>query len=247
MSPPDLLHSARFWDRVARKYARSAIADPAGYERTIERVNGLLSPRHQVLELGCGTGTTAMRLAHGCATYLATDISQEMIQIAREKLAQAPSTNLQFEVVEATAALAEAARYDVVMAFNLLHLVDDLDALIRAIHRGLRPGGMLISKTPCLAELNPVLTRFVVPLMQRLGRAPAVQIFNADRVTAALNRNGFCIDCEERHGIRGKDFRTFIVAKKVEPSRSSLRTSSGLQCSALVGSTGMPFGAIESD
>jgi len=53
----------RFWDRGARKYARGAVADPAGYERTLDRTRGLLRPDHGVLELGCGTGSTALRLA----------------------------------------------------------------------------------------------------------------------------------------------------------------------------------------
>ena len=34
----------RFWDRGARKYARGAVADPAGYERTLDRTRGLLLP-----------------------------------------------------------------------------------------------------------------------------------------------------------------------------------------------------------
>ncbi|MBB5050595.1 cyclopropane fatty-acyl-phospholipid synthase-like methyltransferase [Afipia massiliensis] len=54
---------ARFWDRSSRKYAVSAIADQAGYERTLDRTRALLGPNDRVLELGCGTGTTALRLA----------------------------------------------------------------------------------------------------------------------------------------------------------------------------------------
>jgi ubiquinone/menaquinone biosynthesis C-methylase UbiE len=54
---------ARFWDRIARKYAADPIADMAGYEATLQRVQGLLSTEQDVLEIGCGTGTTALRLA----------------------------------------------------------------------------------------------------------------------------------------------------------------------------------------
>ncbi|HNC98435.1 MAG TPA: ATP-binding cassette domain-containing protein, partial [Myxococcota bacterium] len=39
------------------------IADMAGYETTLRRVQGLLSNDQVVLEIGCGTGTTALRLA----------------------------------------------------------------------------------------------------------------------------------------------------------------------------------------
>ena len=50
---------ARFWDRIAPKYAADPIADLAGYEATLQRVQGLLSTQHDVLEIGCGTGSTA--------------------------------------------------------------------------------------------------------------------------------------------------------------------------------------------
>ena len=75
---------AEFWDRTARQYAADPIADPAGYETTVRRVQALLSPRHSVLELGCGTGTTALRLAPFAGQLLATDVSAGMIAIAQE-------------------------------------------------------------------------------------------------------------------------------------------------------------------
>ena len=81
---------ARFWDKVARKYAANAIADIAGYEATLQRVRALLAPDQSVLEIGCGTGTTALRLASATRQMLATDVSTEMIAIAREKLAALP-------------------------------------------------------------------------------------------------------------------------------------------------------------
>lgn len=81
---------ARFWDRAARKYAARPIAAPAEYERTLDRTRALLKSSDHVLELGCGTGTTALRLADGVERYLATDISPEMIAIANQKHATTP-------------------------------------------------------------------------------------------------------------------------------------------------------------
>lgn len=206
--------ASRFWDRTARKYARSPIADPQGYERTIERVKGLLSPQHRVLELGCGTGSTALRLAGGTGSYLATDISREMVAVAREKLAETPIKQLRFGVAEAAQCLAAGAHYDAVLAFNVLHLLDDLDVVLGGIQRVLAPGGRLITKTPCLTELNPLITHVLVPVMQYFGRAPEVRSFGAEHIKAALLRNGFTVEAEERHGVKGKDFRAFFVARR---------------------------------
>lgn len=206
--------TARFWNRVARKYAADPIADLAGYETTLRRVSALLSPAHSVLEIGCGTGSTALRLAAGTRQWLATDLSPEMIAIAREKLAAQPLPQLRFEVADAEAAVAASARHDAVLAFNVLHLMSDLDGALRALLPSLKPGGLFISKTPCLAEMNPLVPRLFVPLARALGKAPHVLSFDAAQLRAAFERHGLTIEAFERHGTKRKDFRVFIVARK---------------------------------
>ena len=205
---------ARFWNRMARRYAASAIADPAGYEKTVARVQALLAPGQQVLEIGCGTGSTALRLAPGLSRLLATDVSPAMIAIAREKPAAAALPQLQFEVGAAAAPAQGAGEFDAVLAFNLLHLVSDLDGTLRAVLPALKPGGLFISKTPCLAEMNPLLTRVAVPLLQAVGLAPAVLRFDEAQLRAALERHGLAVEAVERHGTKRRDPRVFLVARK---------------------------------
>ena len=75
-------------------------------------------------------------------------------------------------------------------------------------------GGLLISKTPCLAEMNPLIPHVAVPLMRALGMAPPVLCISEQRLQSALVQQGFQIVCAERHGTRGKDIRAFVVARK---------------------------------
>ena len=89
---------AQFWDRIARKYATDPIADIAGYERTLERTRHYLRSTRSSFEFGCGTGTTALKLAPSVGRIIATDISDEMIAIAREKAKAEGCTNATFEV-----------------------------------------------------------------------------------------------------------------------------------------------------
>ncbi len=205
---------AVFWDRTARKYAADPIADMAGYEATLRRVQALLSADQNVLELGCGTGTTALRLAPLTRRLLATDVSATMIAIAHEKLTAQPVPQLSFAVADADAPAIEQGKYDAVLAFNLLHLVNDLDQALALAVQALRPGGLLISKTPCIAEMNPLIPWLALPLMRAIGKAPEVLCFNADHLQSAVVRQGLEIVSVERHGTRGKDFRVFIVARK---------------------------------
>jgi ubiquinone/menaquinone biosynthesis C-methylase UbiE len=204
---------ARFWDKIARKYAADPIADMAGYEATLVRTQALLSPTQRVLEIGCGTGTSALRLAPHAGHFVATDVSPAMITIAREKLAAAPQPNLEFQVADADAPVPGSAAYDVVLAFNLLHLVTDLDAALHSAVRALAPGGLFISKTACIGEMNPLI-RLALPLMRLVGKAPHVLVFRAPALQTALTRHGLDIEAVERHGTKGKDVRVFIVARK---------------------------------
>lgn len=205
---------ARFWDRIARKYAADPIADMPGYEATLRRVQGLLSAEMEVLEVGCGTATTALRLAPFTLRLLATDVSAEMLVIARERLAAQPVPQLSLAMADADAPLAGVGEFDAVLAFNLLHLVTDLDQTLVAMVQALRPGGRLISKTACIAEMNPLIPWLAIPVMRAIGKAPQVLCFDAEALQAAMVRRGLVIEAVERHGTRGKDIRVFIVARK---------------------------------
>lgn len=206
---------ARFWDKAARKYAKSPIADMAGFDRTLARTRELLPPGARVLELGCGTGTTALRLADAAGSYLATDISSEMIEIAKEKSADAVGDGPRPEFRQATARdlAAEGSRYDAVLGFNYLHLVSDVPQALGDIRSMLTPGGLFISKTPCLGDMNPLIG-LAIPVMRLFGKAPSsVASMTAASLADAIRAAGFEILAEERHGSDKKDTRPFIAAR----------------------------------
>lgn len=209
------MRKARFWNRIARKYAADPIADMAGYETSLQRTRGLLSTEHDVLEIGCGTGTTALHLAASTGCFLATDISTEMIAIAKEKLASQPTPQLSFALADADGPIFGSATYDRVLAFNMLHLVSDLDQTLAMAAQALRPDGLLISKTACITEMNPLIPHLALPLMRAIGKAPLhVRCLSEAELRAALTRQGLQVVSVERHGTQKKDFRVFIVARK---------------------------------
>lgn len=204
----------RFWDKSSRRYAESAIADPDGYARTLERTRARLRPGASVLELGCGTGTTALRLAGSVRSYLATDFSSEMIAIAKDEPAVRSIPGLFFRVATAEELILGKDRFDVVLGFNFLHLVRDVPGTLRTIHALLNPGGLFISKTPCLGDMNPLLRLLLLPAMKVVGMAPHASSFGASILEQRINESDFDILLVERHASKGIDNRPFIVACK---------------------------------
>ncbi|KQX85330.1 class I SAM-dependent methyltransferase [Variovorax sp. Root473] len=209
-----LANDARFWDRTSRRYAKSAIADEAGYARTLDRTRALFKPDARVLELGCGTGTTALRLADHARAYLATDISEGMIAIAEEKRAAAPIPDLAFRAATAETLASSESPFDIVIGFNYLHLVRDLPGTLRCIHALLAPQGLFISKTPCLGDMNPLLRLAVLPAMRAIGLAPHAGVFRAAELGSQLQAAGFEVIAAENHATKGGENRPFIVACK---------------------------------
>lgn len=208
-----MANDARFWDRLARKYAADPIADEAGYERSVEATRRHLKPSDQVFEFGCGTGTTALKLAPSVTHMLATDVSSEMIAIAREKAAAQGCANVAFGVATLDVPQRAEASFDAVLGFNVLHLIRDRGAALRAVHRLLKPRGVFVSKTPCLAEANPIF-RVAVPVMQAIGKAPFVSFFSAAELERDLVDAGFEVIERARHGSKPKDVRLFLAARK---------------------------------
>jgi ubiquinone/menaquinone biosynthesis C-methylase UbiE len=205
---------ARFWDRTSRKYAAAVIADQAGYERTLERTSALLRPDDHVLELGCGTGTTALRLAGAVQSYLATDISAGMIAIAKEKHAAGSIPALVFRAATANALAPGDVPFNAVLGFNYLHLVRDLPGTLRLIHGLLAAEGLFISKTPCVGEMNALIRLALLPAMRAIGRAPYVSVFRAAGLSQQISAAGFDILAVESHSTKDKGRRPYIVARK---------------------------------
>lgn len=203
----------RFWDRSARKYEASPIKDMAGYERTLDRTRHYLRETDSVLELGCGTGTTAMKLAPHVARMTATDLSSAMVAIAQEKAAAQGCGNAEFAVATPEHAPWPDGAFDAVLAFNLWHLVADRASALAHVRRVLKPGGLFISKTPCIGEMNPLI-RLAIPVMQFIGKAPNVGTFSAAELEREIEAAGFAIVERSRHGSGRNDPRIFIVARK---------------------------------
>lgn len=182
--------TAGFWDKRADKYAKRPVKDTASYDKTLACTRKHLSASDHVLEVGCGTGTTALRLAPSVARITATDISSRMIDIAREKAVAEGSDNIRFECATLFDDSLQEGAFDAVLAFNFLHLLEDLPGAVRRIGELLKPGGVFVSKTVCLAEQTR-LWGWLLAIIKPLGFVPYVRCLEVAELEGILTGAGF--------------------------------------------------------
>jgi predicted TPR repeat methyltransferase len=136
----------QLFDASAATFDRDLVSK-LGYAIPREMVDALRSvegaPNHpwDVLDLGCGTGLVGAEIAPYARRLVGVDVSANMIEQAR---ARNIYTELRCADLIAALAHAEASgdRYDIVTAADVFIYVGKLDAVIPAIHRALRPGGL---------------------------------------------------------------------------------------------------------
>ncbi len=204
--------SAKFWDKIAERYSNQPIADEAAYQKKLQVTREYFQPDMEVLEIGCGTGSTAITHAPYVKHIHAIDISSNMIEIAQGKADARNIENITFERSTIDEFSVQDQTMDVVLGLSILHLLDNKEEVIANIYKMLKPGGIFVSSTVCLGDTMKFF-KFIAPIGKLLGLMPLVKVFTTKELENCLTDAGFDIDYLWQPS-KGK--AVFIVAKKAE-------------------------------
>jgi ubiquinone/menaquinone biosynthesis C-methylase UbiE len=205
-----LSKTARFWDFIAKRYAKKPIEDEASYQKKLEVTQTYLRHDFDVVEFGCGTGSTAIVHAPKVKHIRATDASSKMLEIALQKVKTQRIENITLEQVTIEDLEAPGESFDVVMAHSILHLLEDKEAAIAKAFKMLKPGGVFVTSTVCLGDFAKWF-RFIAPVGHFLGVLPLVKFFTAEELENTFTDVGFEIDYKWRPG---PDKAVFMIGKK---------------------------------
>jgi 2-polyprenyl-3-methyl-5-hydroxy-6-metoxy-1,4-benzoquinol methylase len=206
----------KFWDRLASRWdKRTDLEQPDS--AVVTRTRALLHEGDRVLDYGCAAGSVALRLARSVASIHGIDISSNMIAAAqrREDLKKTGNSTFARATIFDPALLPSS--YDAVLAFAMFHLLEDTDRVLERIAELLRPGGVLISVTPCPSgEKASLAGRSFVPIVRVgswAGVIPRVRVFSVAGLVKALTAAGFRVTEVDKLPHSTPDY--FVVAEKL--------------------------------
>lgn len=203
--------SEKFWDRSAKGYENREIKWEQIYNKAVENTKKHLNSDDVVLDFACGAGVITVQLAEQVKRVHAIDISSKMIEAAKRIADDRKVENIDFDKTTIFDEKYKGESFDVITAFNILHLLEDLEKNSQQINYLLKSGGLFISETPCLAEKKSFLN-FFIRFLGKLRITPHLNSLKFSDIDTLLVESGFQII--EKEDLDQKRLNYFIVAKK---------------------------------
>ncbi len=199
-----------FWDKIAEKYSKKPVPNEQVYQKKLQISRRYFQPDMNVLEFGCGTGSTAIAHAPYVKHIHATDISSKMIEIAQGKANALDINNITFEQSSIDELKLPDESMDAVLGLSILHLLENKDEMITKVYQILKPGGVFVTSTVCLGEKLSFF-KLIAPIGKFFGLLPILKVFTSQQLEQSIRNAGFSIDYQWQ---LEKSHAVFIVAKK---------------------------------
>ena len=173
----------KFWDRIASKFDRLEKND-ISYQIFIEKARKYLKIDDTVLDFGCGTGLICNEIAENVLSIYAMDISTNMIEISNNKAKELNIQNIEFSRTTIFDEKFKVSSFDAIIAFNIFHLLEEPQKYFQRLHQILKPGGLIISSTPCMSEAP--LLNLILKIFSFIGMTPKLNSFTSSEMKKML-------------------------------------------------------------
>lgn len=157
----------KFWDKVAKQYDNwisEAFSDQ--YKVNKSKLSSIINPDDVILEIGCGAGDMAFYLAPKCKKIIGTDLSPDMISVAKNRKLKSEINNISFQVEDSYNLSFSENSFDKVICVNALQVMKEPQKAILEGMRVLKKGGEFASITYLFGESGLVeyfkLTKWII-------------------------------------------------------------------------------------
>jgi ubiquinone/menaquinone biosynthesis C-methylase UbiE len=139
-----------FFDRFMSRRQREESPNNAMEKPVLFELIGDVRDK-SILDLGCGDGFFGKELLDaGAADYTGIDGSQNMVDSATSSHV---TEKAEFLLGDLEKLNIEEAKYDLITSRMALHYIEDLEAVIHVVYKGLKPGGQFV-----FSVMHPVIT-----------------------------------------------------------------------------------------
>jgi len=213
-----IMNRARnFWDKQAKKFDNSQKEFETASGEIMSRTKEYLDADDNVLDFGCATGTKTLELAGMIKHIHGLDFSSEMISEALKKKNEEKATNVSFSQGTIFSDDLDKASFEKILAFSIIHLLEECEKVIQRMYELLKPGGLLITETACFSDRMNFKTRLEFTsyrFMKLLKLFPLnLNMFKTTDVEQLMSRQSFSILRSEKLFFNGMTI-SFIVAEK---------------------------------
>ena len=177
-----------FWDCVAGVYDLFVnIYNRKVHEELKRIVAAEIKTDDIVLECACGTGMLTEVIAPRCGHITATDFSDKMLRQTRKKCRTFSNVSVKFANIMDIED--DNDSYDVVVAANVIHLLDEPIKALRELDRVCRPGGKIVIPTYMNKEKTGEASQF----SKTVGKAGAdfKQVFTLTSYKQFFSSTGY--------------------------------------------------------
>lgn len=146
-----------FWDKIAWLYDIAESFNPKPYRYMLEGIKAVVPEGANVLDCAAGTGELSIAAAEKAEQVLCTDMSLPMLDRAKKKSAKKGIKNIAFAERDIFDLPDGDNTYDVSIAGNVLHLLEEPEKAVCELCRVTKPGGRVILPTFMAKNSNPLI------------------------------------------------------------------------------------------
>ena len=157
-----------FWDMISDRFDEETRKFESIQIKTVEKTKKYLNDSDIILDYGCGTGTAAIEIASHVTKIYGIDVSSKMIEAAKRKATDRKIKNADFAQATIFDGRYKRNSFDAILAFNILHLIKDKWKIMQRINELLKPGGRIVSVTPCSEDVR-TFSKSLLSLVIRTG------------------------------------------------------------------------------
>jgi len=182
----------KYWDKFSPGYDQFIEKYWRLYRSSLlDRISNDFNAGDTVLEVACGTGLVALKIADRASKVSGIDISAPMIDEAKKKLKEKGLDNIEFFVEDAYALHFGDGVFDTVICNNTFQNMKYPQKALAEIKRVLKPGGRFIGTVIGFGEAPKYKILFVI--FKQFLRFPLFHKFNLDKLADMIRDSGFSI------------------------------------------------------